>query len=54
MDSCEARDPSPFVLSGEGAAIQKRVYSELLAILEGVQPGISKKMFETTQYRGVC
>ena len=44
MDSCQVRDPSPFVLSEEGAETQKRVYSQLLAVLEEIEPGITKNI----------
>ena len=44
IDSCQVRDPSPFVLSEEGAETQKRVYSQLLAVLEEIEPGITKNI----------
>ena len=40
MDSCRVRAPGSFVTSPEGANVQKKVYAEMLAILEGIQPGI--------------
>ena len=44
MDNCKIRDPSKFVLSEEGVQAQQRVYNELLQILEGIQPGITKNV----------
>lgn len=44
LDSCEVREPSPFVRSAEGAAVQARVYEELMGILEGVEPGVTKNI----------
>lgn len=44
MDSCVLRDPSHLVISEEGCALQKRVYTELMDILEDIQPGISKNV----------
>ncbi len=44
MDSCEVQDPSSFVLSAEGAQVQRQVFSELLIILEGIEPGVSKNI----------
>ncbi|KAK2599578.1 hypothetical protein N8I77_011319 [Diaporthe amygdali] len=44
MDNCKLRDPSKFVLSEEGAQVQERVYKELMEVLEGIQPGITKNV----------
>lgn len=44
MDSCEVRDPSKLVLSDEGAGLQKRVYEELLRVLETIEPGVTKNV----------
>ena len=44
MDNCKLRDPGPFVLSEEGVQVQKRLYGELLEVLEDVQPGITKNI----------
>lgn len=44
MDNCKLRDPSRFVLSEEGQRVQKRVYDELMEVLEGVQPGVTKNI----------
>lgn len=41
MDNCKVNNPSPFVMSEEGARVQKKVYAELMDILESIQPGIS-------------
>lgn len=44
MDSCVLRDPSTLVVSDEGKVLQTRVYDELMAILEHIQPGITKNV----------
>jgi retinol dehydrogenase 12 len=44
FDNCKLRDPGPFVLSDEGVQIQRRVFDELLEVLEGIQPGIANKI----------
>lgn len=44
MSEALIRDPSPFVLSEEGKKTQERVYTELMEILEEIQPGISKNI----------
>ncbi|TVY33349.1 Short chain dehydrogenase [Lachnellula occidentalis] len=41
MADCKVRQPSAWVRSEKGAETQKRVYSELMEILEGIQPGIT-------------
>jgi len=44
MADCKIAQASAFVRSDEGAQVQKRVYDELMAILEGIQPGITKNI----------
>lgn len=44
LDTAEVWHVSNFVASDEGAEAQRRVWAELLGILEGVQPGISKNI----------
>lgn len=44
MDSCVLREPSTLVLSTEGQELQRRVYSELMDILEDIQPGVTKNV----------
>lgn len=45
MDSCVLRDPSTaLVASAAGADLQRRVYAELMDILEDVQPGVTKNV----------
>ncbi|TVY91034.1 Short chain dehydrogenase, partial [Lachnellula willkommii] len=41
MADCKIRQPSAWVRSEKGAETQKRVYAELMEILEGIQPGIT-------------
>lgn len=40
MSDCRIHPESRFVRSEEGARVQKKVFDELLAILEGIQPGL--------------
>jgi len=44
MSECRVAQPSEFVRSEEGKKTQERVYTELIAILEKIQPGISKNI----------
>jgi retinol dehydrogenase 12 len=44
MSDCVVKDPSEFVRSEEGQKTQERVYTELLSVLEKIQPGISKNI----------
>lgn len=44
LDSCKVRDPAPMVLNPEGAKTQKRVFAELMEVLEGIEPGITKNI----------
>lgn len=41
LDSCRVSEPSPFVRSDEGMEVQKRVYAELMEVLEGIEGGIT-------------
>ncbi len=41
VDSAKVSDPSPFVLSEKGKATQKKVWEELVEILEGIEPGVT-------------
>jgi retinol dehydrogenase-12 len=41
MADCKVREPSAWVRSEKGAETQRRVYGELMEILEGIQPGIT-------------
>ncbi|KAL2018351.1 hypothetical protein VTK56DRAFT_954 [Thermocarpiscus australiensis] len=41
VDNGRVDDPSPFVLSQEGEAAQKRVWVELMEILDGIEPLVS-------------
>ncbi|KAI8840302.1 NAD(P)-binding protein [Chytriomyces cf. hyalinus JEL632] len=40
LSSCKVEEPAPFVLSAEGATVQKRLWDELSDILESARPGI--------------
>lgn len=44
MDSCVLRDPSNLVVSKAGEELQRRVYSELMDILEDIQAGVAKNV----------
>ncbi|KAF5988825.1 retinol dehydrogenase 12 [Fusarium bulbicola] len=44
MSECRVREPSTFVRSKEGAETQARVHKELMAILENIQPGITRNL----------
>lgn len=44
MSNCMIAEPSDFVRSEDGRETGQRVYRELLDILEGIQPGISKNI----------
>ncbi|ORY71178.1 putative short-chain dehydrogenase [Pseudomassariella vexata] len=44
LGDCRMMEPSRFVRSEEGKRVQKRAYDELLGILEGVEPGITKNI----------
>lgn len=44
MSSCVVVKPSEWVLSDEGKKTGDRVWEELLDILEGIQPGVSKNV----------
>jgi hypothetical protein len=41
MDGGKAETPSRFVLSEKGKMVQKKVWDELMEILEGIEPGIT-------------
>ena len=44
MSDCEITEPSVFVRSEEGKKTQEKVYTECIATLEKIQPGISKNI----------
>ncbi|KAH9904964.1 NAD(P)-binding protein [Xylariomycetidae sp. FL2044] len=41
VEDCALSTPHEFVTSGEGGRVQKRVFEELMGVLEEVEPGIS-------------
>ncbi|KAL2152507.1 hypothetical protein VTH82DRAFT_5691 [Thermothelomyces myriococcoides] len=41
VDCGKVDDPSPFVMSKKGEVAQKRVWDELMEILDGIEPGVS-------------
>lgn len=44
MSEAKVKEPSTFVRSKEGAETQERVHTELMAILERIQPGITQNI----------
>lgn len=44
MTDCQVKNPSKWVRSDQGMEAQKRVYKELLAILEEIEPGVTKNI----------
>lgn len=44
MTDCKVGVVSSWVRSDKGAETQKRVYEELLGILEGIEPGVTKNI----------
>ncbi|KAK4670322.1 uncharacterized protein QC763_210690 [Podospora pseudopauciseta] len=44
MDAAKVAQPSSFVMSDEGKRAQKRVWEELVNILDGVEKGVSKNI----------
>lgn len=41
---CVIWHPSKWVTGEDGATAQKKVYAELIGLLKGIQPGISKNL----------
>jgi retinol dehydrogenase 12 len=44
MDSCKVHTPSPYVESEEGNRMQAKLFTELMAVLDGIEPGVSKNV----------
>ncbi|KAI3397779.1 hypothetical protein diail_10312 [Diaporthe ilicicola] len=44
LDTFEIREPSAYVRSEEGQKMQRRLYEELMVILEQVEPGVTKNI----------
>jgi len=44
MTDCKVREPSSWVRSEKGQETQKKVYKELLGVLEEIEPGITKNI----------
>lgn len=44
MYDCIVHDPSRWVRSDQGLQAQKRVYAELLGVLEEIEPGVTKNI----------
>jgi retinol dehydrogenase-12 len=44
MSETKVKEPSAFVRSKEGIATQERVHTELMAILEKIQPGVTENI----------
>ncbi|KAJ9130211.1 Short-chain dehydrogenase/reductase-like protein [Coniochaeta hoffmannii] len=44
LDSCRVSGPSVFVLSEDGREVQPRIYAELMGVLDGIEPGLSRNV----------
>jgi len=44
LDSCRVSGPSVFVLSEDGREEQPRIYAELMGVLDGIEPGLSRNV----------
>ena len=44
LSDCAITDPSKFVRSAEGKKVQDKVWEELMAKLEAIQPGITENL----------
>ncbi|KKY38758.1 putative short chain dehydrogenase [Diaporthe ampelina] len=44
LDTFEIREPSEYVRSEEGQKMQRRLYDELMAVLDRAEPGIAKNI----------
>jgi retinol dehydrogenase-12 len=44
MSDCENREVAPWIETKDGAKVQKKVYEQTLAVLEKIEPGISKNI----------
>lgn len=44
MTDCTVGEVSPWVRSEKGKETQKRVYEELMGVLEGIEPGVAKNI----------
>jgi retinol dehydrogenase 12 len=44
MSDCKVKEPSAFVRSEDGVKTQTKVYEQLLKLLEGMEPGITKNV----------
>jgi retinol dehydrogenase-12 len=44
MSDCENQNVAPWIETEDGARVQKKVYEQTLAVLERIEPGISKNI----------
>lgn len=44
MSECKIKEPSHFVRSKEGETVQNRVHTEVMDILETIQPGVTSNI----------
>lgn len=44
MSDCKNHDVAPWIETADGAKVQKKVYEQTLAMLERIEPGISKNI----------
>ena len=44
MTDCRVGEVGAWVRSGKGVETQRRVYEELMGVLEGIEPGITRNI----------
>ena len=44
MTDCQVGEVSPWARSEKGREAQRRVYEELMGVLEGIEPGVTKNI----------
>ena len=44
MSDCENRNVAPWIETEEGTRVQEKVYEQTLAVLERIEPGITKNI----------
>jgi retinol dehydrogenase 12 len=44
MSDCKNQKVASWIETEDGARVQKKVYEQMLAVLEGIEPGISKNI----------
>jgi len=44
MSDCKNQEVAPWIQTEDGARVQKKVYEQTLAVLERIEPGISRNI----------